>query len=81
MHTLSGSARYNVTSGEVLLQHNTLLRYTTKPRAPMELSGLPGPIHNMVPLYESIEEGHHEGLPYEEPTSMIIINEVKLTNA
>ena len=79
--TLSGSARYNVANDEVLLQHNTLLRYTTRPRAPkVPLPGLPGygPVHNIVPLYESVEEGHtDDALPYEEPTGTLIINQVQ----
>ena len=43
---------------------------------PLPFGGPPGPAHNITPLYESVEEGHNEGLPYEEPTGTVIINEV-----
>ena len=43
---------------------------------PLPFGGPPGPVHNIVPLYESVEEGHNDGLPYEEPTGTLIINEV-----
>ena len=81
-HTLSGSARYNTTNDEVQLEHNTLLRYTTRLRAPkVPLPGLPGngPVHNIAPLYESVEEGRaDDALPYEEPTGTLTINQVQM---
>ena len=77
-HThVSGFARYNVANDEIQLQHNTLLRYTTRVRAPKEpLPGVTGngPVHNIAPLYESVEEDHaDDALPYEEPTGTLTI--------
>ena len=80
-HTLSGSVRYNATNEEVQLamEHNTLLRNTTRPRAPkVPLPGLPadGPVHNITPLYESVEGHTDDALPYEEPTGTLVISQV-----
>ena len=67
------------------MEHNTLLRYTTRPRAPkVPLPGIPGsgPVHNIAPLYESVEGDHAEdGLPYEEPTGTLIINQVRINES
>ena len=74
IHT--GAARYTVNEGvELNIQHDTLRRYITAPK--MRLPDVPtghGPVHNITPLYDSMDEDGIQAAHYDTP--VVIVNPV-----